>query len=326
VPPAWQAADGQSAWKPAPVSTSIQATWLQSPGPAGASVEAVSRKKSTQGARTVTTSTVNQGDCNAGVSYRVTWTASSLSSSNVCNNLQIFVTNSLSCPVIPATSTTDGGTADIVIGTVSSTDLATGSGLLDAKRFKDMPGLGGNCPDSVDISNSVCASVPLRTVANGDCNPLNSSTNLTLRYDAKPPVAPGMNLLPQDSKIVVQLDPNGESGLSVYEIQYQPDFGGDAGSSWISVPDLLATKNTQTISGLTNGQSYVVRARSKDEVNNVSDYTPEQTATPAASNGFWGEYKAAGGHELGGCNATGATVPSVVAALAVLAALLRRRR
>jgi len=61
-------------------------------------------------------------------------------------------------------------------------------------------------------------------------------------------------------------------------------------------------------------------------VDNLSAYTSPLSATPEASNGFWGEYKDAGGHEVGGCSATGAAVPSVVGALGVLVALTRRRR
>ena len=275
---------------------------------------------------TATTQSFNQGDCNANHAYRVTWTASNLTSGNVCNVLQIFVTNSLSCPPEPITSTTDGGTADVIIGTVGISDLSNGSGTLDSQLFRDMPGLGGSCADGVDITNAVCASVNYRTAGSTSCGPLSSSTSISLNYDAKPPQPPGMNLLPQDSKIVVQLDPNGESNLSAYKIEYRLDVSADAGSSWLFVPDLTATKTSQTISGLINGQTYLVRSRSVDQVNNISEYTAEQSATPEASNGFWGEYKGAGGHELGGCSAAGATVPSVVGALAVLAALLRRRR
>jgi len=275
---------------------------------------------------TLTTDTVNQADCNNNAAYRVTWSASGLGSSNVCNNLQIFVTNSTSCPETPTTSTTDGGTGDIILGTVGITDLAAGSGTLDSQQFRDMPALGGNCPDGVDVSNAVCASVNYRAVGATSCSPLNSSTTVTVRYDAKPPVPPTMSLVAQDSVIVVQLGDNGESSLSFYRVQYHAQLSGDAGFVWYSVPDLAATKTSQSITGLTNDQPYVVRAFSLDEVGNLSAATDEQIAIPLASNGFWGEYKAAGGHELGGCNAADATVPSIVGALAVLATLLWRRR
>jgi len=61
-------------------------------------------------------------------------------------------------------------------------------------------------------------------------------------------------------------------------------------------------------------------------VGNASPFNTPQSATPQASNGFWGEYKDAGGHEQGGCNVADAAVPSVFGALGVLLALIRRRR
>jgi len=276
----------------------------------------------------VTTDSINQGDCNNGNSVRVVWTVDSAVVGGACNNLQIFVTNSTSCPDTPTTGSTDGGTADQIIGTVSITDLTAGTGTLDAYRIADMPGLGGSCPDGIDISNAVCASINYRTFGVTTCSALTSSTSLTLRYDAKPPVPPTMSLVGQDSKIIVQLGNNGESSVSYFRVEYAPLLSAtDAGPEWIRVtPDLSAKDNSQTITGLTNDQPYVVRAYSLDEVLNLSPPSAEQTATPLASNGFWAEYKSAGGHELGGCSAADATVPSIVGALVVIATLLWRRR
>ena len=189
-----------------------------------------------------------------------------------------------------------------------------------------MPGLGGNCPDGQDITNAVCASLSYRATGSTSCDSnLTSSTTLTLHYDAKPPVPPGMNVLAQDSKIVVQLDPQGETLLR-YEIQYAEAPPNDGGPDWRQATNLEATKTSESITGLTNGVVYLVRAQSIDEVENPSGYTDPQSATPQASNGFWGEYKDAGGHELGGCNVADAAVPSVFGALGVLVALIRRRR
>ena len=276
---------------------------------------------------TVTTNSVNQSDCNSGKAYTVTWNAQGLGSGNVCNNMQIFVTNGGSCPDSPTTSSTDGGTSDSVIGTVSITELASGSGSLPANAFRDMPGLGGSCPDGIDISNTVCASVSYRAVGATSCTNLGASQTLTLRYDAKPPDPPSMNLLPQDSKIVVQLGNNGDSSVSYYRVEYAPAPAGDAGPNWVTVtPDLSATNTSQSITRLTNGVDYLVRARSLDEVLNISSYNTALSATPQASNGFWGEYKDAGGHELGGCTTADATVPSLVGVLVVLGTLAWRRR
>jgi hypothetical protein len=279
------------------------------------------------GGSNLTSIPFNQASCNGNDQYIVTWTAANLNSSNACGNLQIFVTNNQSCPnAAPNTSGADGGTADIIIGTVGISTLATGSGTLPSARRRDMPGLGGNCPDGQDITNAICAYLQYRASGSTDCSGvLTSTTNLTLRYDAKPPVPPGMNLLAQDAKIVVQLDPQGETLLR-FEIQYAEAQSGDAGPAWRQAANLDATKSSESITGLTNGVAYLVRAQSIDEVENASGYNDPQSATPQASNGFWGEYKDAGGHELGGCNVSDAAVPSVLGALGVLVALIRRRR
>ncbi|HET9155270.1 MAG TPA: MXAN_2561 family MXYO-CTERM-anchored protein [Myxococcaceae bacterium] len=271
----------------------------------------------------------NQSSCNGNDGYVVTWTSQNLNSANACGNLQIFLTNSSSCPNgPPATANVDGGalTPDIVIGTVDINTLSGGSGTLTNQRRRDMPGLGGNCPDGQDITNAICAFLQYRASGSTNCDgTITSSTNLTLRYDAKPPVPPGMTLLAQDSKIVVELDPQGETLLR-YEIQYAQATDADAGPSWISAGSLDATKSSMSITGLTNDVPYLVRAQSIDVVENASGFNTPQSATPEASNGFWGEYKAAGGHELGGCNVADAAVPSVFGALGVLVALIRRRR
>ncbi len=278
------------------------------------------------GSSSITSNAYSQDQCNAGNAVRVTWTVQNLGT--VCNNLQIFVTNGQSCPTTPSTSSTDGGTSDVIIGQASSTDLAAGTGTTDNFVIKNMPGLNGACPDGADVTNAVCASVQYRPVGATDCTTLNSSTSLSLRYDSKPPVAPLItSLLPQDGKIVVTLDPNGENDTTYYRVQYAPQIGtADGGLSWTTVPDFSAAKNSTTISDLTNEQTYVVQAFQLDEVNNLSPASAQQTATPLASNGFWAEYKAAGGHEQGGCSSAGAAVPSVLGALGVLLALVRRRR
>src|SRR5262249_12326540 len=99
------------------------------------------------GGTNLTSIPFHQSSCHRHDSYTVTWTAANLNSSNACGNLQIFVTNAQSCPNGPPnTSGSDGGTADIVIGTVDINTLATGQGTLTAQRRRDMPGLGGDCP------------------------------------------------------------------------------------------------------------------------------------------------------------------------------------
>src|SRR4029453_2226441 len=237
------------------------------------------------------------------------------------------VTSAQGCPPAgPNTLVTDGGTpADVILETVSTSGLQAGSGWIPSKRLRDRPALGGNCPDGQDITNAVCAFVRYRPGSTNCDGTVSSSTSLARHYDDRPPVSPSLNLPGQDAKIVVQLGPAGET-LKLYETQYAEAPPGDAGPVWRQGPNLEASKTSVSITGLTNGQEYLVQARSVDVVDNVSAYTSPLSATPEASNGFWGEYKDAGGHELGGCSATGAAVPSVVGALGVLVALMRRRR
>jgi uncharacterized protein (TIGR03382 family) len=253
----------------------------------------------------------------------VQWTSSGLSGANACGSLQVWVTNGSSCASSPGTSGSDGGT-DLIIGTFS---LSTGtSGNSNSFRFQDLPGLGGiGCAASVDIQNAVCASVQYRASTVGDCTTLQAA-NLTVRYDNVPPDPPGLTLLPQDSQIVVQLSSNNDPDVFFYRVEYAVEPPGDAGPNWNTLSDISANITSKPITGLTNETTYLVRARSLDEVNNLSAYSDVLSATPEASNGFWAEYKSAGGHEVGGCNASGVAVPSLVGTLAALVALLRRRR
>jgi hypothetical protein len=275
---------------------------------------------------TITSRAFSQSDCNNNSGVVVTWTVANLGT--VCNNLQIFITNSGSCPTTPNTSASDGGVADVIIGTFSATELAAGTGNTTNFVIRNMPGLGGACPDGVDTTNAICGSVQYRPVGATSCTDLNSSSSLTLRFDSKPPPPPIISsLLPQDSKIVVQLDPNGEADTSFYRVQYAAQLGtSDAGLNFISIPDFSAQNNSVTIGSLTNNQLYVVQAFQLDEVGNVSPASAQASATPLASNGFWAEYKDAGGHEQGGCNVADATVPSLLGALGVLVSLWRRKR
>jgi hypothetical protein len=267
----------------------------------------------------------SQSDCNNNAGIVVTWAVSALG--QVCNNLQVFVTNGGSCPTTPSTGS-DGGTADVIIGTFSATDLAAGTGNTSNFAIRNMPGLGGACPDGVDLTNAVCGSVQYRPSGATDCTTLNSSSDLTVRFDSKPPPPPIISsLLPQDSKIIVQLDPNGETDTAFYRVQYAAQLGtSDAGLNFITIPDFSAQKNSVTIDSLTNNQLYVVQAFQLDEVNNLSPASAQASGTPLASNGFWAEYKAANGHEQGGCNVADATFPSVLGALGVLFSLWRRKR
>jgi len=271
----------------------------------------------------VTTLARGPAGCNDQV--RVAWTTTGLNASNACTSLQLWVTNSQSCGTQPGTASSDGGT-DLIIGTFS---LATqASGLANTFRVADMPGVvaAGGCSAIADIQNAVCSSVDFRAAGIGSTCGTLSAANLIVRYDTAPPASPTMFLLPQDSRIVVRLGNNDDNNVVNYLVQYAVEPPGGDLPSWTTLPQIPATVTSQSIDGLINGTTYVVQAFSLDEVGNQSAPSPQQTAVPQATNGFWAEYKAAGGHDTGGCSSSGAAVPSVISALGVLVALLWRRR
>ena len=274
------------------------------------------------GSPALTTLAKGPAGCNDQV--QVSWNTSGLSSGNACTSLEIWITNSQTCGDHPSTAGSDAGPGtDLSIGTFSLATQTTGT----ANNFKvsDIPGVAGNCAIIADIKNAICSSVDFRNTIGGTCSTI-SASSLIIRYDTQPPDPPTLELLPQDSKIVVRLGNNGDSDVLNYLVQYalQPTSGGSPG--WVTLPEVPATVTSKAIDGLINGTTYVVQAFALDEVDNVSQASDQQSATPQASNGFWGEYKAAGGADTGGCSATGAAVPSVLGALGVLVALLRRRR
>ncbi|HSP19015.1 MAG TPA: MXAN_2561 family MXYO-CTERM-anchored protein, partial [Myxococcaceae bacterium] len=248
-----------------------------------------------------------------------------LNSGNACGSLQLWVTNSQSCGSQPGTASSDGGT-DLIIGTFS---LATqAQGLANRFLVSDMPGVvaAGGCSAVTDTKNAVCSSVDFRTAGVGTTCGTLSASNLIVRYDTQPPAAPTMSLLAQDGKIVVRLGDNNDSDVLNFLVQYAVDPPSGGSPTWTTLPEIPSNITSKSIDGLINGTTYVVRAYSLDEVDNQSAPSPEQTAIPQASNGFWAEYKAAGGHDTGGCSSTGAAVPSLLSALGVLVALLRRRQ
>ena len=270
--------------------------------------------------------TLARGPAGCNDQVQVSWTTSGLSSGNACSSLEIWVTNSQTCGDHPSTAGSDAGTGtDFSIGTFS---LAT-QHLRHREHLQGVghPRGGGELRASSGTSRtpsaprSTTATPSVETAAN--TQGVATSSSATTRSRPNPPT---LDLLPQDSKIVVRLGNNGDTDVLNFLVQYAVQPSGGGSPSWVTLPEIPATVTSKAIDGLINGTTYVVQAFSLDEVDNVSPASDEQSATPQASNGFWGEYKAAGGADTGGCSATGAAVPSVLGALGVLVALLRRRR
>lgn len=269
-------------------------------------------------------------DCSS--SLRVSWTTTSLTSNNICNSLQIWVSSSNSCGNSPGTGATDGGT-DLVLDTQGLSTVFTG--VTPDQVLNQIPGLAGkDCTAAqLDVTDAVCASVQTKD-ATGACSGsfIAGQPLLTVRFDNVPPDPPSISLTPQDSKIIVSLSANGSQASDVLtfnvEIAETPDGGvADGGSlNFRPAGTVNANNSSQPIIGLINDTTYAVRGFAVDEANNISQASAIETATPLAADGFWATYKKEGGEELGGCNASGAAVPSAIAAAVALGVFLRRRR
>ena len=264
-------------------------------------------------------------DCTS--KLRVTWTATSLSSNNICNSLQIWVSSSSSCGNSPGTGATDGGT-DLVLDTQGLTTVFTG--VTPDVVVNQIPGLvGQDCTAAqLDVTDAVCASVQTKDNT-GACSGsfVAGQPLLTVRFDNIPPDPPSISLNPQDSKIIVSLSANGSQAADVLTFNVEIAEVTDGGSlNFRPAGTANANGGSFTIEGLINDTTYAVQASAVDEANNPSLPSEIATATPLASDGFWATYKKDGGEELGGCNAGGAAVPSAIAAAVALGVFLRRRR
>ena len=263
----------------------------------------------------------NQSGCNNQV--RVNWMVTGVVTT--CQTFTIWVATGASCGDSPGTSATDGG-SDLVLDTPN---LSTATSGTESFFVSQMPGVAGHqCNEALDVKNAVCASLGVGNgTISGGCNIIRGTPLLTARYDTIPPDPPDLSVDPLDSKLAVHFAYNGAGASDIleYAVEYRPD-GTDAGFTRIS--GISVQDPSQTISGLLNGTPYEIQGFAFDEANNQSEASAPVIATPEHSSGFWEEYKNAGGHEIGGCSATGAAVPSVIGALAALAALLggRRRR
>jgi len=95
--------------------------------------------------------------------------------------------------------------------------------------------------------------------------------------------------------------------------------------------NISASATAPTITGLTNGQPYVIAIAAYDEVDNIGPLSVLQCSTPAPTIGFFNQYCADGGQGCGGCGScavgadNGLLYPGLAAgALAAVGLLVRR--
>ena len=274
------------------------------------------------GAGTSGTLAYNAGGCGNLVAGG--WVGTGLT--GACTSLNIWTTAS-TCGTAPSTTNVP---ADVIVATVSSGSLTSGtaSGTFSFS-FNTLPSFTTNaCGAVVDFTNSLCAAVTLNDTTNSCTGSIITSTPvLTLRYDNVPPVAPTVTIVPLDGQLSVRLAPTDTTdSISFFQVQYAPEPADGGTVTYMGAGGNIPINNPNvTISGLTNGTNYLVRALSIDEATNQSPYSQPMVEAPVVTLGFYANYLNDGG-QPGGCGDVAGGGPSALAFVGVLFLVFARRR
>jgi MYXO-CTERM domain-containing protein len=241
----------------------------------------------------------------------------------VCSSFQIFVTDATSCPNTPATT-------DYIVREITQTQMLTArnqtdTAPIDVKKLpyfvKNQGDAGTACgTEGLDVRHIVCASVEM--ASDLSCfyakSTLKAQTPVTIKYDTAAPAAPAIvNAEAFDSAAGVSVSMDDDT--SKVDVEVKPPDG-----DWYLGATMTSSERTKTISGLTNGVTYELRARAFDAVQptpNSSGYSELATVTPRLSSGFWAACREAGCPSHGCSAASGAPL----ALLALGLSLIRRR-
>ncbi|HOX46711.1 MAG TPA: fibronectin type III domain-containing protein [Myxococcota bacterium] len=118
-----------------------------------------------------------------------------------------------------------------------------------------------------------------------------------LRFDVKPPAALELSAVTAgEGNLKVTWNAPDEDDIGSFQIEVREE--GAAEWTAHSQPDEGATSDTVT--GLTNGTTYEVRAAAVDTSGNMGDYSEIFTGTPQPIEDGWEHYKSSGGTEPGG--------------------------
>jgi hypothetical protein len=264
-------------------------------------------------------------DC-PGNPFTGTWTATL--TGTPCSTMAIWITSAADCAAAPTANdfqlpqvpqSTFFGTPNPHTGTVQFTinDILSSGG--DA-GVTSCGALG------VQQTFLLCAAISMDSFATCQTKQtvqttLTAMTAASITYDTKPPSPPNLtDVEPLDSALAISFQISADTDpmrdFIYVELSQNPDAGFTRQSMAVS-----AGQSMTTVSGLTNGTTYFVQLVAQDAANNVSGPSNIRSATPQASSGFFGAYRADGGPPPGCSGAPGA----VVLALAALW-LARRRR
>ncbi len=281
---------------------------------------------------TNTTPVLALNTCNTTVG--AAWTGSSLTTA--CTSLQFWVT-AFSCGTTPSTTNIP---ADVVVYTAQVGDLA--NGLTKAAftfSFSVLPSFSNTLPDggsggsslcgtAVDFTNTLCGAVTTKAADLSCTGSVAQAPTVGLRYDNIPPDPPSVTVTPLDSQLSVKLGASATTpATDVLYFKAQLSLDIDGGTP-VYAPiggNISATNPIVTVSGLTNGQDYLIQGFTVDEATNVSLPSTPVVGTPVLTLGFYANYLKDGG-QPGGCGDTGGGGPSLLAFAGLLLLALVRRR
>lgn len=232
----------------------------------------------------------NATSCNAEV--RVDWT--STITLNLCSDMRLWVTE-LECGEKP-------GATDVSFTSVSQADLAKLTGNFNVK-LSELPGFkygdaGVICgTEGVEKSHRICGSVSVTNLSSV-CT-VQSTSSLSAIYDTRPPVSPTIDEVnAQDGALALKV--TASSDAIIVRVEVRPQGTAD----FVERASFSPTSGSSVrISGLTNGTTYDVQARSEDAASNRSAPSELVSGTPELTKGFWARYRDAGGAQQGGCQA-----------------------
>ncbi len=255
---------------------------------------------------------VGAGDC--ALTRTVSWTANGA----ICNSLTIWATSGSSCGNEPAG--TDVELADISASTVASQRTGTVSFDVGELPFPTSDAGGGCGGTGFEQTFRICGAI-VAPDNYGTCPSSTSYTKLgalTLTYDALAPGKPKVESVDGlDNALLITV--SAPSGAT--EVLVEAWLEGSVAASLTQSVD----NGTFRLRPLQNGVLYEVHAYALDAVGNRSEVSDFQSGTPVNTRGFYEEYLASKGQDMGGCGAAGGGLVGS-AMLAVMGLWLFSRR
>jgi hypothetical protein len=160
----------------------------------------------------------------------------------------------------------------------------------------------------------ICGSVAYKLNSGFGCtgdNTFQTATSLKVVYDSEPPSAPTItDYAAQDEAVKVGFTVDSDTSVVLLEVM------GGKYTDFTQIKDGSASNSSIKGDGLENNVMYQVRLRARDAAGNTSEPSPEISATPIKTLGFYGYYKDLGGTDQG-CSVGMGLMPLLLTAFAL---------